>query len=115
MKGSFMNTSREKFSQLRKGLLELAVLKVISAQKVYVADILSTLGETEFETAEGTLYPLLSRLRRDKYVDYEWVESETGPPRKYYLLTAAGRQYMHETETYWQTLNSTIATLGAKQ
>lgn len=108
-----MNTSTDKFSQLRKGLLELAVLRVVSANKVYAANILTTLADTEFSTAEGTLYPLLSRLRRDNLVAYEWVESESGPPRKYYRLTPAGQAYMHEIEAYWQALNKTITTLGA--
>lgn len=108
-----MNTPTDKFSQLRKGLLELAVLNIVSAQKVYVADILATLAQTEFATGEGTLYPLLSRLRRDKLVEYEWAESESGPPRKYYRLTSEGRAYMHDVEAYWQSLSKTITTLGA--
>lgn len=93
--------------------MELAVLKVISGKKVYVAEILKKLAATDFTTGEGTLYPLLSRLRREQLVGYEWVESEAGPPRKYYSLTQAGKGQLVALETYWQELNETIANLGA--
>lgn len=73
--------------EMRKGLLLLSVLQVISGKKVFVGDILKTLASTEFATQEGTLYPLLSRLKREEYITYEWVESQSGPPRKYYELS----------------------------
>ena len=82
----------EKFTAIRKGLLEFLVLKIVAANKVYVADILNQLSGTEFATQEGTLYPLLSKMRREELVDYEWKESEAGPPRKYYQLTAKGKR-----------------------
>ena len=103
----------DKFGPLKKGLLEFAVLKIVSVRKVYVADILKQLAETDLGTGEGTLYPLLSRLRREQLVDYEWVESEAGPPRKYYRLTDAGKAQLKELEEYWQQLNKTIKGLGA--
>lgn len=103
----------DKFGPLRKGLLEFAVLKIIAADKVYVADILKQLGATDLGTGEGTLYPLLSRLRREALVDYEWVESEAGPPRKYYQLTTAGKEQLSDLEAYWKQLNKTITGLGA--
>ncbi len=103
----------DKFGPLRKGLLEFAVLQVVSAKPVYAADILKKLQGTDFTTAEGTLYPLLSRLRREKLVDYEWVESESGPPRKYYRLTDAGKKQLHALENYWQKLNEVMKKLGA--
>ena len=105
----------EKFTPLRKGLLEFLVLKVISAGQVYAADILAELNATEFATQEGTLYPLLSKLRREEWVDYEWQESEAGPPRKYYKLTAKGRDQLRETLDYWQEINATIKNLGQKK
>ncbi|MDB6126452.1 MAG: transcriptional regulator, PadR-like family [Verrucomicrobia bacterium] len=105
----------EKFTPLRKGLLEFLVLKVISAGQVYAADILAELNATEFATQEGTLYPLLSKLRREEWVDYEWQESEAGPPRKYYKLTAKGREQLRETLDYWQEINATIKNLGQKK
>jgi len=104
----------EKFGAIRKGLLEFLVLKVIAADRVYVADMLKKLAETEFATQEGTLYPLLSRMRRDGLVDYEWKESEAGPPRKYYELTASGRTQLAELDDYWRVINKTIEDLGPK-
>jgi PadR family transcriptional regulator PadR len=104
----------EKFSSIRKGLLEFLVLLIISAGKVYVADILKQLNSTEFATQEGTLYPLLSKMRREELVDYEWKESEAGPPRKYYELTAKGRAQLQETADYWQQINGTVKSLGLK-
>jgi PadR family transcriptional regulator PadR len=102
----------EKFSPLRKGLLEFLVLKIIAADKVYAADILRQLRSTEFATQEGTLYPLLSKMRREKLLDYEWKESEAGPPRKYYQLTARGREQLRETAEYWQKISATVKDLG---
>ncbi len=102
----------EKFTAIRKGLLEFLVLKIVSADKVYVADIMKALSETEFSTQEGTLYPLLSKMRREELVDYEWKESEAGPPRKYYELTAKGREQLRETSEYWQKIVGTVKNLG---
>ncbi|HEY3757597.1 MAG TPA: PadR family transcriptional regulator [Opitutaceae bacterium] len=102
----------EKFSPLRKGLLEFLVLKIISARQVYAADILKELGGTEFTTQEGTLYPLLSKLRREQLVDYIWQESEAGPPRKYYQLTDRGRAQLRETLEYWEKITATVKKLG---
>ncbi len=76
--------AEDKFSSIRKGLLEFLILRIVSSDTVYVADMLKRLGSTEFATQEGTLYPLLSKLRREGLVDYEWQESDAGPPRKYY-------------------------------
>jgi PadR family transcriptional regulator PadR len=98
----------DKFTPIRKGLLELVVLKVISARKVYAADILQILSQGEFATQEGTLYPLLSRLRREGAVEYDWVESEAGPPRKYYRLTAKGKEQLGSLEGYWEKINKYI-------
>ncbi len=102
----------EKFTSIRKGLLEFLILKIVSANKVYVADMLDRLSSTEFATQEGTLYPLLSKMRRDGVVDYEWQESESGPPRKYYTLTAKGRSLLAELDDYWTEINATIRQLG---
>jgi PadR family transcriptional regulator PadR len=86
----------EKFTAIRKGMLEFLLLKIIAADRVYAADILKQLSGTEFATPEGTLYPLLSKMRREGLLDYEWIESEAGPPRKYYQLTAKGRTQLRE-------------------
>ncbi len=102
----------EKFTAIRKGLLEFLVLKIVAAEKVYAADILKQLSETEFSTQEGTLYPLLSKMRREGLLDYEWKESEAGPPRKYYCLTAKGSEQLAETDAYWKRISGTVGGIG---
>lgn len=103
----------EKFGAIRKGLLEFLILKIVASDKVYVADMLRRLSTTEFATQEGTLYPLLSKLRREGLVDYEWQESDAGPPRKYYKLTAKGQSQLAELNEYWAHINTTINELGS--
>jgi len=102
----------DRFSAIRKGLLEFLVLKVVAAEEVYAADILARLAPTEFATQEGTLYPLLSKLRRAGLLDYAWVESGSGPPRKYYRLTAKGKTWLAELDAYWKTLHATVDRMG---
>jgi PadR family transcriptional regulator PadR len=102
-----------KFAPLRKGLLEFLLLRIISTRTVYVADLLKRLAATEFATQEGTLYPLLSRLRREGLVEYEWQESDSGPPRKYYRLTDSGRAQLAELDAYWSRINVTVSELGS--
>jgi PadR family transcriptional regulator PadR len=105
-------SANDKFTAIRKGLLEFLILKIVARDKVYVADILKRLSATEFATQEGTLYPLLSKMRRDGLVDHQSQESDAGPPRKYYGLTAKGRSQLGELDEYWQTINATITQLG---
>ena len=102
----------EKVGPIRKGLLEFLILKIVSAEKVYAADILQTLSATDFATQEGTLYPLLSRMRREHLLDYEWKESEAGPPRKYYKLTAKGTAHLAALNRYWKHIHKTVSDLG---
>ncbi|UYN89274.1 MAG: PadR family transcriptional regulator [Anaerolineales bacterium] len=105
-------TTSPKLTPLRKGLLEFLILVIVSAGKVYAADILQRLSQTDFATQEGTLYPLLSKMRRDELLDYEWQESDSGPPRKYYKLTPAGRKQLTEFNAYWKYLTTLINKLG---
>jgi PadR family transcriptional regulator PadR len=102
----------EKFSAIRKGLLEFLILRIVASDKVYVADMLKRLSDTEFATQEGTLYPLLSKMRREGLVDYEWQESDAGPPRKYYRLTSKGQTQLAELNDYWRHINATVSQLG---
>ena len=105
-----MDTS--KLAPLRNGLLEFLILDIISSGEVYVAEILGRLSTTDFATREGTLYPLLSRMRREGLLDYEWRESAAGPPRKYYRLTQSGREHLAAFRTYWACLTTLIDELG---
>ena len=101
-----------KLSALRNGLLEFLILDIVSTGDVYAADILERLGATDFATREGTLYPLLSRMRREGLLDYDWRESTAGPPRKYYRLTSLGREHLAEFRAYWASLTSLFDDLG---
>ncbi|HUO50073.1 MAG TPA: PadR family transcriptional regulator [Candidatus Paceibacterota bacterium] len=104
--------TQDSFEQIRRGLLEFLTLKIISSGDKYSADILAALADTQFKTQEGTLYPLLSKLRRESLLEYSWKESETGPPRKYYALTAAGTKRLEDLQEYWESINKTIKNLG---
>ncbi len=99
------------FSPIRRGLLELAVLRIVAHGEVYAADILKLLAGTELSTQEGTLYPLLSRMRREGWLDYAWQESEQGPPRKYYRLAPPGRERLAQAQKYWHTIIKNISNL----
>jgi PadR family transcriptional regulator PadR len=103
---------QESFAAIRKGLLEFLILTIISSDKVYVADMLKRLSATDFSTQEGTLYPLLGKMRREGLVHYVWQASDVGPPRKYYGLTAKGRAHLADLNDYWKEINATIVQLG---
>jgi PadR family transcriptional regulator, regulatory protein PadR len=99
-------------SQIKKGLLVLVVLQVIAARKSYAAEILDQLQQGQFATQEGTLYPLLSRLKREGLIEYEWVESTGGPPRKYYVLSQKGEQYRTQMLEYLRITTKEITKIG---
>jgi PadR family transcriptional regulator PadR len=108
-----LTADQESFASLRRGLLEFAVLTVLSAGSLYAAEVLDRLDGTHFATREGTLYPMFGKLRREGLLEYEWQESESGPPRKYYRLTASGTQRLEGLRTNWQDLTRTLEALGA--
>lgn len=101
-------------NEMRKGLLVLAVLQLLHHSPLYTAEMLKRLNNTEFKTQEGTLYPLLSRLKRQGLIDHEWVESKSGPPRKYYRLSDAGKIHADMLATYIGRLHSQLDELGRK-
>ena len=108
MEESLAETKR---SQMRKGLLEFCILLAISDDRVYSSDILNTLKKADLLVVEGTLYPLLSRLKTQELVMCDWKESKSGPPRKYYELTEKGRDTLKELEKTWKELHESITTL----
>ena len=91
-------------SQMRKGILEFCILGIISRGEVYASDILDALKSANMLVVEGTVYPLLTRLKNAGLLTYEWRESTSGPPRKYYKLTPVGEQFLKELETTWNEL-----------
>jgi PadR family transcriptional regulator, regulatory protein PadR len=95
-------------NQMRKGMLELCTLLIIEKEKVYASKILSTLKDANLIVVEGTLYPLLSRLKSQGLLDYSWKESKAGPPRKYYELTSEGRRTLIHLKVIWKELVTSI-------
>lgn len=95
-------------AQMRKGSLEFTILLIISQGEVYASDIINELKILDLIVVEGTLYPILSRLNRSELLDYSWVESESGPPRKYYTLTAKGKDTLGHMTKVWEGLSKSI-------
>ncbi len=95
-------------SQMRKGILEYCILAVISRGEIYASDILTELKEAHLIVVEGTLYPLLTRLKNAGLLAYTWKESQQGPPRKYFLLTDDGRNFLKELDETWKDLNYSV-------
>ena len=98
-------------TQMRKGVLVYCVLLLLKDGKVYTSELIRSLREAELIVVEGTLYPLLSRLAKDKLLAYEWQESEQGPPRKYYWLTSEGKSLLSDLKKEYSKLNTSINTL----
>lgn len=98
-------------SQMRKGFLEFPILLIIGSKPTYAPDILKQLKKANLLVVEGTLYPLLSRLKRADLVSYTWEESKSGPPRKMYSITASGQQVLKTLETSWKNLDHSVNTL----
>src|SRR5690606_16554644 len=90
--------------QMRKGILEFCILEIISRGEVYASDMLEELTAARMIVVEGTLYPLLTRLKNASLLDYNWVESTSGPPRKYYTLTETGRAFLEQLRLTWSDL-----------
>jgi PadR family transcriptional regulator PadR len=101
-------------SQMRKGILEFCILSIIRRGEAYPSDIVEEMKAANLHILEGTLYPLLTRLKNAEMLTYRWVESNAGPPRKYFSLTPKGEQFFRELETTWNELASAVNTLAAK-
>ncbi|MES2645518.1 MAG: PadR family transcriptional regulator [Bacteroidota bacterium] len=98
-------------SQMRKGVLEFCVLSVIRQGEAYPSDIIEKMKAANFQLLEGTLYPLLTRLKNAGMVTYRWVESSGGPPRKYFSLTDTGLQFYQELEATWAEMVNAVKTV----
>ncbi len=110
-----MNRSEEDSkAQMRRGMLEFCTLLIIARGKVYASDILAELKQADLIVVEGTLYPLLSRLKAEGLAEYDWQESSSGPPRKYFTLTAKGREKLTHMKESWKSLTESITTLLKK-
>lgn len=96
-------------TQMRKGILEYCILNILKNNAAYPSEIIAVLKKAEIIVVEGTLYPLLSRLKKAEMLDYHWEESASGPPRKYYKLTEAGEKFRLELETTWKGLEKAVS------
>ena len=95
-------------SQMRKGILEYCILSIIHRQEVYTSDILEALRQANLLVVEGTLYPLLSRLKNNGLLKYRWQESTDGPPRKYFSLTEEGEEMLTTLDQEWRTISRAL-------
>ncbi|AKQ44896.1 PadR family transcriptional regulator [Rufibacter radiotolerans] len=102
--------------QMRKGILEYCILEIIARGEVYASDMLEELTAAKMIVVEGTLYPLLTRLKNAGLLDYSWVESTSGPPRKYYKLTATGTEFLEQLRLTWlELVDSTTFIINRKK
>lgn len=101
-------------AQMRKGVLELCVLRVLKSGEAYASDIAKALRDADLLVVEGTLYPLLTRMKNGDALEYRWEESSSGPPRKYYQLTASGAQMLDELNLEWKRFVSSVNALVPK-
>ena len=102
-----MNVDNAK-SQMRKGMLDYCIMLLLKEKPYYTTDIIQRLKEANLLVVEGTLYPLLTRLKNDGILSYEWQESTQGPPRKYYVLTEEGREALQQMDLAWNELENTV-------
>lgn len=105
-----MNIENTK-AQMRKGVLEFCILSVIKDKELYTSEIMDTLKNAKLLVVEGTIYPLLTRLKNDGLLSYRWEESTSGPPRKYYGLTEIGKQFLNELNSTWGELSNAVNTI----
>lgn len=95
---------------MRKGILEYCILSIISRGEIYASDIINELKQARLLVVEGTLYPLLTRLKNNGLLSYQWVESNAGPPRKYYVLSEAGKAVLSHLDKTWEELAYAVQT-----
>jgi PadR family transcriptional regulator, regulatory protein PadR len=100
---------------MRKGLLEFCILHIISRGEVYASDMIVELTEARMIVVEGTLYPLLNRLKTGSLVSYKWVESDAGPPRKYYSITPEGTAFLRTLQDTWESLVTSTQLITSKR
>jgi PadR family transcriptional regulator PadR len=99
-------------AQMRRGVLELVILSVLTRNDAYASDIISELKKGQLIVVEGTLYPLLTRLKNEGYLSYRWEESTQGPPRKYYSITDTGKVFQLHLKKTWDELNIAVNKLS---
>ncbi len=102
-------------AQMRKGVLEYCILSILKKNDAYVSEILTTLKSAEMIVVEGTIYPLLTRLKNAELLSYRWEESNSGPPRKYYVITPSGIVFLKELQGTWGNLVNAVDIITRKK
>ncbi len=103
-----MNIDNTK-AQMRKGVLEMCLLSLLSMEEMYTSDIIEKLKNSQLVVVEGTLYPLLTRLKNAGLLQYYWQESSSGPPRKYFKITPEGHAFLNELKESWIEINEAVS------
>ncbi len=102
-------------AQMRKGILEYCILSILNDKDAYTSEILKILKDAELLVVEGTIYPLLTRLKNAGLLAYRWEESSSGPPRKYYSLTENGKLFLKELSSTWEVLSNAVTKITTKK
>ncbi len=102
-------------AQMRKGILEFCILSILSRGDAYTSEILLVLKGAKLIVVEGTIYPLLTRLKNAGLLSYRWEESTSGPPRKYYELTETGKLFLNELNITWENLSNSVSTVTTEK
>ena len=95
-------------AQMRKGVLDMCILNLLSSEAMYTSDIIDRLKDSQLVVVEGTLYPLLTRLKNSGFLEYYWMESNSGPPRKYFKITSTGLAFLQDLKESWMQINEAV-------
>ena len=101
-------------SQMKKGILEYCILSIINLREVYPSEVIKELKNAELIVVEGTIYPLLTRLKNAELLSYRWQESTSGPPRKYYSITKKGKEFLEGLESTWLNISKSVENITKK-
>ena len=96
-------------AQMRKGVLDMCILSLLSSEAMYTSDIIDRLKSSQLVVVEGTLYPLLTRLKNAGFLEYYWMESNSGPPRKYFKITGTGLAFLQDLKESWKEINEAVS------
>lgn len=103
--------SKNTITQMRRGILEFCIVSLLAENEIYTAELINRLKAANLIVTDGTLYPLLNRLQKAALLQYRWVESESGPPRKYYSLTESGEAFLKNLDVAWQDITGSVESI----
>jgi PadR family transcriptional regulator PadR len=107
--------SKNTITQMRRGILEFCIVSLLADNHIYTAELIKRLKAANLIVTDGTLYPLLNRLQKANLLQYKWVESDAGPPRKYYSLTETGKSFLAQLDVAWQDITTSVETIRKGQ